>query len=100
MQPFWNFLSISKSSAAVTMTMKRGAGGLGAPDVLEKLGRPGFPSGMKILLVDTAKERQEIADQMQKLGYQGMLHCLPASLTFVRDDLHDSKTMVKCASLK
>ena len=60
------------------MAMKRGAGGVGTPDVLQKLGRPGFPSGMKVLLVDTAKERQEIVDQMQKLGYQGMMWLLPA----------------------
>ena len=69
------------------MAMKRGAGGVGTPDVLQKLGRPGFPSGMKVLLVDTAKERQEIVDQMQKLGYQGMVLPLPALLLHGKGDL-------------
>ena len=69
------------------MAMKRGAGGVGTPDVLQKLGRPGFPSGMKVLLVDTAKECQDIVDQMQKLGYQGMLLLSPALLLHAKCDL-------------
>jgi hypothetical protein len=36
---------------------------------------------MKVLLVDTAKERQEIEDQMQRLGYHGLLRSFPALLT-------------------
>ena len=44
----------------------------GAPDVLQKLGRPNFPSGLRVLLVASAEqERQELNSQMSKLCYQG-----------------------------
>ena len=44
----------------------------GAPDVLQRLGRPGFPKGMVVLLVGGAEhERIKIERQMNKLGYQG-----------------------------
>lgn len=50
---------------------------LGAPDVLHKLGRPGFPKGMMVLLVGCAEqERQEIEEQMHKLCYRGKLRAL------------------------
>ena len=44
----------------------------GAPDVLQRLGRPGFPKGMVVLLVGGAEyERAKIAKQMGKLSYEG-----------------------------
>lgn len=46
----------------------------GAPDVLQRLGRPGFPKGMVVLLVGGAEaERLKIEKQMHKLCYQGEL---------------------------
>ena len=42
------------------------------PDVLQKLGRPGFPRGMRVLLVgNEAKERHCIAQEMLQLSYEG-----------------------------
>ncbi len=47
---------------------------LGTPDVLAKLGRPGFPKGMVVMLVGgSAQERLDIQAQMSNLGYQGEL---------------------------
>ena len=44
----------------------------GAPDVLQRLGRPGFPKGMVVLLVGGAEqELVKIEKQMNKLCYQG-----------------------------
>lgn len=52
--------------------MKRSVGMTGAPDVLQRLGRPGFPKGMVVLLVGGAEqERVKIEKQMNKLSYQG-----------------------------
>ena len=52
--------------------MKRTAGAFGAPDVLQRLGRPGFPKGLLVLLVGGAEyERQNIEKQMNKLFYKG-----------------------------
>lgn len=54
--------------------MKRTAGLAGPPDVLQKLGRPGFPKGMVVLLVGGAEyERYKIEKQMSKLCYEGTL---------------------------
>ena len=43
-------------------------------DVLQKLGRPGFPHGMTVLLVGDGKlaELREIEQQMRKLSYSGL----------------------------
>ena len=54
--------------------MKRSVGMSGAPDVLQRLGRPGFPKGMVVLLVGGAEhERVKIEKQMNKLCYKGEL---------------------------
>lgn len=52
--------------------MKRSVGSAGASDVLQRLGRPGFPKGMVVLLVGGAEyERVKIEKQMSKLCYKG-----------------------------
>lgn len=51
--------------------MKRSVGSAGASDVLQRLGRPGFPKGMVVLLVGGAEyERVKIEKQMSKLCYK------------------------------
>lgn len=71
---------------------------LGTPDVLAKLGRPGFPKGMVVMLVGgSGQERLEIEAQMSNLGYQGEAlrspgHLAPAAtLRAVGKQLEDMK---------
>ena len=57
-------------------TMKRPCAGSPA-GVLAKLGRPGFPKGMAVLLV--GEERPETGAQMASLGYNGAAPPLPTA---------------------
>ena len=65
-----------KRSIGCFVEMSRSADrAMDTPDVLQKLGRPGFPQGLKVLLVGNGQrdESREIEEQMKKLFYTGML---------------------------